>query len=150
MNSVRTGFICLLLLWFTASTVDGQIKKLIVIDPLLSGETDNLVTRAPDIKVLRLPDKGNPITIITSELKTSSYDEIHLYLLTKPGSIIFDEINILPENVQDFSADFVQWKNLLNQGARIIIHSGNLTSEPGGTEILEKISGFTGRSVIVE
>ena len=147
---LRSGLMFCLLTWLALSVVNGQIKKLIIIDPLVTGETNNLVSQLPYVKVLRLPDKGNPISIITNELKTAAYDEIHLYLLTKPGSVIFDEINILSENVQDFSADFSQWKILLNQSARIVFHSQNLTSDPDGTEILNKISSFTGRRVVVE
>jgi hypothetical protein len=147
---LRTGLICFLATCFSVSAVNGQNKKLIVIDPLVSGETTTLISQPPLVKVLRLPDKGNPISLITTELKTAVYEEVHIYLLTKPGSIIFDEINILPENVSDYSSDFSQWKNLLNTGARIVFHSENLTSEPEGTEIINRITGFTGRTVLVE
>ncbi len=67
----------------------------------------------PGQKVITLPDEGNPIKFIANELKKSMYDEIHLYLLTKPGSIIFDEINIIPENIQDYSGDFSEWKSII-------------------------------------
>jgi hypothetical protein len=139
-----------LLIYCSTSAVFGQNKKLLVIDPLVEGETAGFVSQLPLLKVLRLPDKGNPIALISEELRTSIYDEVHLYLLTKPGSVIFDEINILPENVQDFSVDFSQWKSLLSQEARIVFHSETLTSEPEGTEIVNKIALFTGRSVVVE
>jgi len=139
-----------MLFGMSASAVNGQINKLIVIDPLIAGETVSLVTQLPVQKVLRLPDKGNPITLITDELKNEAYSEIHLYLLTKPGTIIFDEINILADNVQDYSADFTAWKNLLGSGSKVIIHSESLTTVPEGSQIVQKISEFIGRSITVE
>lgn len=149
-NYLKSCMLSVLLIYCSTSAVFGQNKKLLVIDPLVEGETAGFVSQLPLLKVLRLPDKGNPIALISEELRTSIYDEVHLYLLTKPGSVIFDEINILPENVQDFSADFSQWKSLLSQEARIVFHSETLTSEPEGTEIVNKIALFTGRSVVVE
>jgi hypothetical protein len=100
--------------------------------------------------VITLPDEGNPLQFIANELKKSSYDEIHLYLLTKPGSIIFDEINIIPENIQDYSGDFSEWKSITKPEFKIIIHSENLTSGEEGLFIVRKITEFTGRAVIVE
>ncbi len=149
-NYLKSLALFALMISFSTAAVNAQNRKLIVIDPLVAGETENLVSQPPSLKVLRLPDKGNPISIITEELQTATYDEVHLYLLTKPGSIIFDELNILADNVQDFSADFAKWKTLLGQGARIVIHSETLTSVPEGSEIIGRIAAFTGRSVEVE
>jgi hypothetical protein len=128
----------------------GQTTRLIVIDPLVENETINNIVTDPGQKVITLPDNGNPIKFITNILRGSSCDEIHLYLLTKPGSIIFDEINIIPENVQDYSGDFGEWKNIVKPETKIIIHSVNLTSIPEGQFLIKKISEFTGKIVTVE
>jgi len=87
---------------------------------------------------------------ITSEIKNGSYDEIHLYLLTKPGSVIFDEINIIPDNVHEFSADFTEWKKYMKRDAVVIIHSDILASVPGGVSLVNSISAFIDRKVLVE
>ena len=100
-------------------------------------------------KVIILPDEGNPIKIIAKELKGSNYDEIHLFLLTNQGSIIFDEINIIPENVGDFSGDFSEWKSITKQGFKIVIHSEDLASGQEGLFLIRKITEYTGREVIV-
>jgi hypothetical protein len=83
-------------------------------------------------------------------LKESLYDEIHLYLLTKPGSIIFNEINIIPETIQNFSGDFSEWKSITKPEFKIVIHSENLASGQEGLFLIKKITEFTGRAVIVE
>ena len=83
-------------------------------------------------------------------MKKDAYDEVHLYLLTKPGSIIFDEMNIIPDNVRDYSADFSDWKDNLQPDAVITIHSSELTSVPEGLVLVNSISAFTGRKVLAE
>jgi hypothetical protein len=128
----------------------GQPARLIVIDPLVTDEISNITSLYPHQKVVILPDVGNPLKFITNELKKSMYDEIHLYLLTKPGSIIFDEINIIPENIQDYSRDFSEWKSITGPEFKIIIHSENLTSGEEGLFIVRKIKEFTGKDVIIK
>ena len=97
-----------------------------------------------------LPDEGNPLKFIANELKKSKYDEIHLYLLTKPGSIVFDEMNIIPENIQDLSGDFSEWKSITKPEFKILIHSEDLASGQEGLFLVKKITEFTGREVIVK
>lgn len=148
-SSIKTGILLCLLFCSTSLIGTGQINKLVVVDPLVSGKRAEIISDNPTAKVLILPDNGNPLQLITAEIKKASYDEIHLYLLTKPGSVIFDEINIIPENVQEYSADLSEWKNILKSEAVIYIHSENLTSIPEGINIVNSISSFTGKKVLV-
>lgn len=127
----------------------AQPAKLIVIDPLVENTYKNPDTPVVQ-KVLILPDDGDPIKIIADELKKSSYDEIHLFILTKPGSLIFDEINIIPGNIEEYSDDFKVWKSLMKPGSKIIIHSDTLTSEPEGLILTKKITEYTGAAVLVQ
>jgi hypothetical protein len=147
---LKTSALSLMLSILSTYYVTGQTSGLTVIDPLVENEISNIAGTYPGQKVITLPDEGNPLQFIANELKKSSYDEIHLYLLTKPGSIIFDEINIIPENIQDYSGDFSEWKSITKPEFKIIIHSENLTSGEEGLFIVRKITEFTGRAVIVE
>jgi len=146
----KSGILLCLLFFSTSLIVKGQINKLVVVDPLVSAKSAEIIRNNPTAKVIILPDNGNPLQLIAEEIKKASYDQLHLYLLTKPGSVIFDEINIIPENVQEFSADFTVWKNFLKSEAVIYIHSDNLTSIPEGKNIVDRISSFTGKKVLVE
>jgi hypothetical protein len=150
LKSLKYTALGLALIVHSTFNLTGQTTRLIVIDPLVENETLNIIRTDPGQKVITLPDNGNPIKFITNILRGSSYDEVHLYLLTKPGSIIFDEINIIPENVQDYSGDFTEWKNIIKPETKIIIHSENLTSIPEGQFLIKKISEFTGKNVLVE
>jgi hypothetical protein len=142
----------LIIIIIVHSTLDliGQPISLIVIDPLVENEISGIASTYQGQRVITLPDDGNPLNFIAKELKESNYDEIHLYLLTKPGSIIFDEINIIPENIQDYSGDFSEWKSITKPELKIIIHSENLTSGEEGFFIVRKIKEYTGKNVIVK
>jgi len=129
--------------------VAGQTKNLVVIDPLASGNFKDPPENVIGNKIMMLPGEGNPVTIIATELSNSSYDQIHIYVLTKPGSIIFDEINIVPGNSDEYAAGFRSWKAGLNTGCKIILHSEDLLSDPGGEVITGKIGEFTGCKVTV-
>jgi hypothetical protein len=146
----KISVLTLVLIICSAFCLKGQTSGLVVIDPLVENEFKNITAKDTLLKVITLPNEGNPIKFITNELKKSAYDEIHLYMLTKPGSIIFDEINIIPENIQDYSGDFSEWSSLTKPELKIIIHSENLTSGDEGLFIVRKITEFTGREVVVK
>jgi hypothetical protein len=128
----------------------GQPARLVVIDPLVENDLKYFSDTDTMQRVITLPNEGNPIKFITGELKKSQYDEVHLYMLTKPGSIIFDELNIISENIGEYSGDFNEWKSLIKSGSEIVIHSTDLTSIPEGLFLVKKITEFTGRVVIVK
>lgn len=145
----KISFLSFVLLICPLLYLSAQPAKLIVIDPLVVNEYKNIETQTGQ-KVIILPDEGNPIKFIGDELKKSFYNEIHICLLTKPGSLIFDEINIIPENIEEYSVDFSSWKSFIKPGSEIIFHSENLTSEPEGLVLVEKIKEYTGAAVIVK
>ena len=147
---LKTSALSLMLTILSTFPVTGQTSGLIVIDPLVEKESRIIASNHPGQKVVILPDEGNPLKFIANKLKELKYDEIHLYLLTKPGSIIFDEINIIPENIQDYSGDFSEWKNITKPEFKIIIHSEDLASVQEGLFLIKKITEFTGREVIVK
>lgn len=146
----KISVLTLVLIICAASCLKGQTSRLVVIDPLVENEFKNITAKDTLLKVITLPNEGNPIKFIMNELKKSAYDEIHLYMLTKPGSIVFDEINIIPENIQDYSGDFSEWRSITKPELKIIIHSENLTSGEEGLFIVRKITEYTGRDVIIK
>ena len=146
-NSAALSLIIIVISGFSLA---GQPAKLIVIDPLVENEYKNISRNETGQNVVILPGEGNPVKLIADELKKSVYNEVHLYMLTKPGSIVFDELNIIPENVEEYSADFSEWRDKLKQGSEIIIHSEVLNSVPEGAFIIKKITDYTGYTVVVK
>jgi len=146
----KISAVCLILIAPGSLSLPGQPARLIVIDPLVENERKNIRAYDSGQKVIILPAEGNPVKLVNDELKKAGYGEIHLYMLTKPGSIIFDEINIIPDNIEEYASDFREWKGKLKQGSKIFIHSADLTSVPEGLIIIQKIREYTGCEVIVK
>lgn len=139
-------FVCSL----STATAQGQTPKIYIIDKLVANTIENIDGATSSDKIFHLPDAGNPLSIIATELKTNSCSEVHLLLLTKPGSLIFDELTILADNIDDYAYLFVEWKDYLSPGTKIIIHSDTLTSVPDGLILIERISELTGAFVTVQ
>jgi hypothetical protein len=145
----RPAILILMLGLMPAAGLLSQPSKLVVIDTLVTNEYKNLYGYDSTTKILILPGEGNPLEIIASELGKSDYSEIHIFALTKPGSIIFDELNLIPETIQEYSEDLTRWKTLIKPGTRIVIHSETLTDGPEGSILLDKIAEFTGTNVTI-
>ena len=145
-----TGLTFLIAFLPAINPVKGQSPKIFVIDKLITDAIDITDNVSASDKILNLPDSGDPLVIIADELKTGTYSEVHLFLLTKPGSMIFDELNILADNVYEFTSSFGEWKKYLAPEAKIIIHSGVLTSEPDGVILVERLEELTGATVLVQ
>lgn len=131
-----------------SAAASGQTARLIVVDPLVSQELNNIRASHPDGRVVVLPASGNPLSAISAELKTSDYSEIHIYVLTKPGAIVFDEMAIIASEIGKYESLFREWKSL--PGSSVTIHSDVLTSVPEGNTIVNMIAEYTGKKVFVE
>jgi hypothetical protein len=128
---------------------ESQTKKLFILDPLAVSNFKEEVAQAPGDKIFRLPADGNPIILIAEELSKTKFDQIHIYVLTKPGSLIFDEANIIMENIADYYSAFKSWRAGLNPGCSIILHSEDFLQVPEGEAIRLKIEEYTDCKVTV-
>lgn len=133
----------------TACTME-QSPRIFFVDRLVADAAQKTGSKNATDEIFILPDTGNPLLIITEKLKEKSFSEVHLFLLTKPGSMIFDELTILADNVMDCAIHFKEWRKLLPPDAKIIIHSDTLTSVPEGTSLVERITEMTGVTVLVQ
>lgn len=142
-----TGILLVLSVLMSANA-SGQTAKLIIVDPLVSQELNSIRASHPDGRVVMLPADGNPLSAIAAELKAGTYSEVHIYALTKPGSIIFDEMSVIASEIGNYESLFREWKNL--SASSVTIHSDVLTSVPEGNTIVNTIAEYTGKNVIVE
>jgi hypothetical protein len=134
----------------TLCAMGQQSPRLFIVDQLAADASENISNANAADEIFILPDTGNPLAVITDKLKERNFSEIHLYLLTKPGSMIFDELTILKDNVGECAAHFREWKKNLSPGAKIIIHSDTLVSVPEGASLIEQIAELTGATVLVQ
>lgn len=146
-----TGVLIIVLLTDVTVCAMGQpLPKIFMVDRLVAETAQNIGNKNASDEVFILPDTGNPLSIISGKLKEKNWSEVHLFMLTKPGSMIFDELTILADNVEESGTHFREWGKLLPPGAKIIIHSDSLNSTPEGVSLVEKIAEMTGATVLVQ
>ena len=69
-------------------------------------------------------------------------EDLHIYVLTKPGAIVFNSIAVTPNNVNDLSADLKTWsKNVSNQ---VVIHSEVVFAGDEGILLKQSLEDITG------
>lgn len=143
-------FILVLLTDNTVCAMGQQLPRLFIVDRLVADAAENIDDSNASDEILILPDTGNPLSIISGKLKEKGFSEIHLFLLTKPGSMIFDELTILADNFGEYTDHFTEWRKYLSPGAKIIIHSESLNTVSDGIRIIEQIAELTGATVLVQ
>lgn len=79
------------------------------------------------------------ISIASEDLQI---DELYIYVLTKPGAIIFNSLSVTMNNLEDWSADLQALSRHVTN--KVIIHSEVVFSEEEGILLKEKLEEITG------
>ncbi len=84
----------------------------------------------------------NAVKQISNSIENLQIDDLHIYVLTKPGAIVFNSIAVTPNNVNDFSAELRGWgRNVTNQ---VIIHSEVVFTGDEGNLLKQRLEDITG------
>ncbi len=91
------------------------------------------------------PDAVKQISISMEELQI---EDLHIYVLTKPGAMIFNSIAVTADNVDDWSVDLKSWsKNVTN---KVVIHSEVVFSGDEGNLLKQRLEDITGLLFIAQ
>ena len=85
----------------------------------------------------------NPLKQIAKALDGRTIRDLHIYLQTIPGTLVFNSVTVTTENVNALKEPLLQWKNFVS--GRVVIHSLGVFTGPEGIELknqLEKSSGL--------
>lgn len=69
-------------------------------------------------------------------------EELHIYVLTKPGAIVFNSIAITINNIDDWSTDLEALSEKVSN--QVVIHSDVVFTGEEGIELKERLEGPTG------
>jgi len=140
------AFVGLLLLG--SFTTKAQNKELVIIDQAVGNIEEIKSQFAREIDVYIIPSPGNPLEFISETLKKHhDIKVIHLFVMCKPGAIVFDQLCILDSNIEQYDTFFSQWDNLLPSKAEIIIYGNHLAYDENGKNMVNAIAGKTGAIV---
>ena len=79
---------------------------------------------------------------ISNAIENLQIEDIHIYVLTKPGAIVFNSIAITTNNIDDWSVDLQALK--VNVTNKVVIHSDVVFSGEEGIELKERLEDVTG------
>lgn len=86
----------------------------------------------------------NAINQITNAIKNQQIENLHLFVASKPGALVFSSISIVNSNVNKLALELAKWKS--NVSGEIIIHSDVVFNGEEGTQLkneLERLTGLT-------
>jgi hypothetical protein len=83
---------------------EERTKSLVIIDLLASGNFKDSPEGVSGHKIIMLRGEADQVTKIATDLSKISYYQIHVHSFAKPGSLIFDEIKIIPDNLKEYAA----------------------------------------------
>jgi hypothetical protein len=84
------------------------------------------------------------ISQISNAIKNKHIENLHIYVATKPGAIVFNSLSVINSNVIKFASELALWKS--NVSGEIIIHSDVVFIGEEGVELkheLERLTGLT-------
>ncbi len=84
----------------------------------------------------------NALGQISNSLENLKIEDLHIYVLTKPGAIIFNSIDVTTDNVDDLSDDL----KILNRYVtnQVVIHSTIVFSGDEGILLKQRLEEITG------
>ena len=137
-------FTIITILLFMANGFAQTLNDFIVIDEI--AEDAELLKKQFDNSNVYLSTGGgiNAINQITNAIKNQQIENLHLFVASKPGALVFSSISIVNSNVNRLALELVKWKSYVS--GEIIIHSDVVFSGTEGTQLkheLERLTGLT-------
>tara|TARA_B100000809_G_C14856313_1_gene430220 strand:+ start:217 stop:660 length:444 start_codon:yes stop_codon:yes gene_type:complete len=82
------------------------------------------------------------ISQITNAIKSQQVENIHIFVPTKPGAIVFSSVAVVNSNVNKLASELTNWKS--NISGQVIIHSDNVFNGESGMKLKQELERLTG------
>jgi hypothetical protein len=82
---------------------------------------------------------------ISNAMDGRMVSNLHLYVTTEPGSIVFCNMTLTSENLKDYALNLLQMASCVSD--KIIVHSTNVFTTEQGIDFKNKLEQLTGLSV---
>jgi hypothetical protein len=145
-NMKRYLLIFALLLGAVSSWGQDLSKDFVVIDPS-SPNTSQLKAQYSGPANVFYNDNPKPaVYIIGAVLENKEITDLHLFVATQPGRLIFSSGTVTAENAANFTDFFAKWKPRMK--GKVIIHSGDVFTSESGEALRAKLQELTGLDFI--
>jgi len=107
---------------------------------------------SPNLAQLQAQYNGNPSVFFNENPKAAPYvipsimadhpsADLHLFVATQPGSLMFNSITITVANAADYASSFALWKN--NISGNVVVHSSDVFTTSSGEALKTKLEQLT-------
>lgn len=120
-----------------------SISDFIVIDEIADNITE-LQAEFNDQPNVLWTDRDSPDAIrqITDFIEGLQIENLHIYVPTKPGAIVFSSIAITPDDVADLAVELHAWSNAITK--QVVIHSETVFTGEEGLLLKQRLEEATG------
>ena len=135
--------LCVILIINSGNLFSQSNQDLIIIDeiaddfPELLAEYDN----HPNVYVTD-GDTPDALSQITDQLVNLRIEDLHIYVPTKPGAIVFSSIALTSENLEELPFDLTDWTIVIS--GKVVIHSEVVFSGEEGQVLKQQLEARTG------
>jgi len=122
-------------------------QDIILIDEIADDITELLAEFGNQLNVY-VTDANTPDALaqITEELVNLRIRDLHIYVPTKPGAIVFSSIAITSENVDELPFDLTDWTKVIS--GKVVIHSDVVFTGEEGILLKQQLESNSGVAFI--
>ena len=134
----------LAVLTFAGANVFSQSNSVFIVIDEIAENFLQLKSEYSDHSNVYVTDGISPNAVmqISNSMEDLQIDELHIYVSTKPGAIVFNSIAITTDNVNDLS---VELKALGEKVAnKVVIHSEVVFTGNAGIQLKQSLEDITG------
>jgi hypothetical protein len=85
---------------------------------------------------------------ITTALTGKKVTDLHIFVWSKPGSMVFTSIALTPENIQEYTPLLATWKSHVS--GKVVVHSTDVFTSERGLDFKAKLEQITGLTFIMQ
>lgn len=135
------------LLGVSVNLFSQTAEDLIIIDEIADDITE-LIAQYSDHPQVYVTDGNTPDALrqISAQLVELRIEDLHIFVPTKPGAIVFSSIALTPENLEELPFDLTDWTEVIS--GKVIIHSDVVFSGEEGQLLKQVLESRTGLEFI--
>ena len=138
--------ICGMSSWCLAQNITTD---LVVLDPscINFAQLQAQYQGQPNLLVLAA-SQVDPLQQIASALSGKNLANLHIFVLGKPGSMVFSMLTVNTDNISDYSNPLGQWAAHLS--GNVVIHNSNVFAAEAGQNLKTAFQQLTGLTFVAQ
>jgi len=124
-------------------------SDLIIIDEI-ADDLEQLKSEFSTYPYVYVTDEVSPNALeqISAEMANMQIEDMHIFVLTKPGSMIFNSFALTSDKLIDFPYDLSPWSQHIS--GKVVIHSDVVFTEEEGILLKQRLETITGLEFIMQ